>query len=139
MIRFKSHPAISRAMKHKRATPEYDFHCQVANILDKILDPNLTCWSSVENSNHTGGVSGLIKQGKDKRKGVKSGVPDIFILYNGTSLWLELKAGKNGTSGLQDAFHKKIRLSDNIVFVIRDIDELMDALLLHQVPTLIME
>lgn len=121
----------------RRNTPEYDFHCQVADTLDKILDPNLTCWSSVENSNHTGGTSGMIKQGKDRRKGVKSGVPDVVVQYNSTTLWLELKAGKGRTTPTQDLFHKKIKLSGNNVEVIRSINELMGILLLYQVPTLI--
>ena len=135
-MRLKSHPRIAKATKRRRTTPEYNFHCQVADTLDKILDPQLTCWSSVENSNHTGGVSGMIKQNKDKRKGVKAGVPDIFILYNGTSLWLELKAGKNGATERQELFHRRIKASGSIVEIVRTMQELIDILLLYQVPTL---
>ena len=132
------HQFLSKPRK-RRKCPEYIFHCHVADALDKILDPELTCWSSIENSNHTGGTSGKIKQSKDKRKGVKAGVPDVFILYSGTCLWIELKAGYNGTSEPQDLFHKKIRKAGSIVVVVRTIDELMTILEQYEVPTLIKE
>jgi len=130
--------------RKKRNTPEYNFHCQVADTLDRILNPNLTCWSSVENSNHTGGVSGMIKQGKDKRKGVKSGYPDLVIFYisilgRATSLHIELKAGKNGLSDNQVGFHRKLMDAGSNIAVVRTIDELMNILLLYQVPTLVRE
>ena len=142
MIRLKSHHFIDKATKKrrgKRKTPEYDFHCEVADTLDKILNPNLTCWSSVENSNHTGGISGMIKQGKDKRKGVKSGFPDIVILYNGTCLCIELKATKGVISDSQDLFHKKIISSGNRIEVVRSLTDLVMVLCVHQVPTLVRE
>lgn len=122
--------------RKRRHTPEYNFHCQVADALDKILNPQLTCWSSVENSNHTGGVYGLIKQGKDKRKGVKSGFPDIIILYNGTCLCIELKTTKGRTTTAQDLFHRKIISSGNRIEVVRNLDELFLILEKHHVPTL---
>lgn len=138
---YKHHDFIDKTSKckhkPKRTTPEYHFHCEVANTLNKILNPNLTCWSSVENSNHTGGISGMIKQRKDKCKGVKSGVPDLFILYNGTSLWIELKAKKGTISDSQDLFHQNIKIAKNNIEVIRSIDELLNILLLYKIPTLI--
>lgn len=148
MIRFKSYPAIKSAIKkqkkHKRNTPEYDFHCEVADTLDKILNPNLTCWSSVENSNHTGGVYGMIKQSKDKRKGVKTGYPDLVIFYNaqnglGISLHIELKAGMNGLTKEQVGFHKRLKNAGSYVETIRTIDELLLTLKKHHVPTLVRE
>lgn len=123
--------------RRKRNSPEYDLQCQIADTLDTILNPHFTCWSSVENSNHTGGISGCIKQGKDKRKGVKAGVPDLFILYNGTCLWIELKAGKNGTTESQDSFHRKVVSSGNRIEVVMSHDELLFLLEKHHVPTLI--
>lgn len=148
MITFKSYPGIDRAIKkqkkRKRNTPEYNFHCQVADTLDKILDPRLTCWSSVENSNHTGGVLGAFKQSKDKRKGVKAGYPDVVIFYTtttgrGASLHIELKAGKNGLTKEQVAFHKKLIDSGSNVETARTIDDIIMALHVYQVPTLVRE
>lgn len=120
-----------------RQSPEYVLHCLVSNLLNTILNSEWTCWSSVENSNHTGGTLGMIKQAKDKRKGVKKGFPDIIIMYSGTCLCIELKAGKNTTTDIQDAFHDRIRQSGNNVEVARSIDDVLMLLRKHKVPLLI--
>jgi len=121
-------------MRKKRKSPEYEFHCKVATTLNDILDPILTCWSSIENSNNTGGISGMIKQAKNRRKGVKPGVPDLFILYDGKALFIELKALKGTVSDPQKLFHKKINMAGSHIIVIRSISELMDALIKYKIP-----
>ena len=114
--------------------PEYKLQCHVADYLDVTLNPTMTHWTSIENSNHTGGVAGAIKQMKDKRKGVKAGTPDIIIMYEGKVLWIELKAGKNPLTDKQVEFHRLLKQAGLDVEIVRSIAELEATIRKYRIP-----
>lgn len=124
-------------MNKKRKTPEYDLQCKIADFLNIVLNKKLTFWSSIENSNHSGNLAGMVKQAKDKRKGVKAGLPDLVILYNNTSLWVELKAKAGVVSDKQKAVHGEIKTTGNNIEIIRNIEDLTAILHAYKIPTLI--
>lgn len=84
----------------RRTYPEEALHIQVADYLLAVLHPKKTLWTSIEVSNQQGGASGLQKQKKLRRKGVKAGWPDILIIWRNKGwcthvLGIELKAKRD--------------------------------------------
>lgn len=102
--------------------PEDDLQMQVAQYLD------LRGWlyTHVANERKTTPQAGA----RLKRKGVKSGVPDILIFEPtsiGFGLAIELKAGKNKTTKSQDHWLAELRRRGWKVAVCRSLDEVIEA------------
>lgn len=77
--------------------PEDRLQSRVRMYLDAAL-PAPGYWSSVEHAKKQS-----LRQGQmQKAKGVKRGLPDVMIWYRGVFVGVELKAGKNTTSDMQD-------------------------------------
>src|SRR5215472_9784087 len=68
---------------------EWREQTKLAGMLAKYLDPATTFWTSLENK-PLSRLSGLFQ----KRRGVRSGIPDILILYLGKPIFVELKSPK---------------------------------------------
>jgi hypothetical protein len=49
---------------------------------------------------------------------VKSGVPDIVLLWEGEVLWIEVKKGNCGTSALQKKTHQDMVKRGGVVYVV---------------------
>ena len=94
--------SIATRARTRRGQPEFRFHCDVADYLDKALPAS--CWWTTFPS----GGGGKVRGGKLKAVGLKAGVPDIMILHrDGTRfqiLWLELKAPNGRLSPAQAVF-----------------------------------
>ena len=58
--------------------PEHALQAAVAHMLQVVLDPERTWWSSID---HGVGKLGKAEAGIRKKRGVKPGIPDIVILY----------------------------------------------------------
>lgn len=70
-----------------------------------------------------------------KQLGARRGVPDLCILWNGTSYWLELKSKTGRISPEQFATMQTMKLAGAKVDVVRNMDQLRDVLRLWQIPT----
>lgn len=97
---------------------EFQFHCTVAQYLDLFL-PESAAWFHVTNAPRSRRAGG-----KQKRMGMKAGVPDICIIYQGRALFIELKAGKGRLSAAQKAMQTKLTMAGAVVFSeCRSLDE----------------
>src|SRR4029077_7921222 len=66
---------------------EWSEQTKLAGMLTKYLDPACTFWTALENK-PISLVSGVYQ----KRRGIRSGIPDEFVLYRGKPIFLELKS-----------------------------------------------
>lgn len=61
-------------------------------------------------------------------RGVEPGTPDILCMMpNGEHIWLEAKTAKGKLSVKQKAWHKKARARGISVFVVRSVDDALEA------------
>lgn len=71
-----------------------------------------------------GGARSHIEAAIMKGEGVQAGVPDLCVpLPSGKTTWLEVKAGRNKPTALQDAMHARLRMLGHRVEVVRSVDD----------------
>jgi hypothetical protein len=97
--------------------PEQAFQQQVAQYL--ALSLGGTAWFSAIPLGGGGRLRGAILKGM----GVKSGIPDIFIVDGGRVFGLELKAPKGTVSEAQERSHSDLRRAGCPVAVCKSIAE----------------
>jgi hypothetical protein len=68
-------------------------HRKLAKLLAYYLDPETTFWSSLENKPRSA-VSGLLQ----KLNGVRSGLPDVLVIYRRKTIFIELKSKRGVVS-----------------------------------------
>lgn len=102
----------------RRKHDEDDLHMTVAAFLDLAL-PEDAVWTTVEH----GGKRGKREAARLKAKGLKSGWPDIQIIYEGRSINIELKAPSGTVSKVQRAMHERLTLAGALVYTARCIEE----------------
>jgi hypothetical protein len=113
----------------RRRSPEGKLHRNVALNLGQIFLPG-TFWTT-----HPLGGGGRRRGGIIKGMGVKPGIPDLMIAHAGKTLWVELKAPKNGVlSDVQDRCHAELRLAGHFVEIGRSMDDVIAALDKHGIP-----
>jgi hypothetical protein len=95
--------AVRRRRESRRE--EWNEHTKLAVLLERYLHPSCTFWTSLENKPLTM-LSGIFQ----KRRGVRSGLPDVLIVYRHTTgtivIFLELKSRR----GLASKVQKQLRL-----------------------------
>lgn len=64
---------------------------------------------------------------REKARGVKAGTPDFLLIGAGKRLWVELKAGKNSTTTMQDEMHARLAAVGEAVLVLRSVAGVMLA------------
>ena len=77
--------AVQRRRERRRE--EWREQMKLSVLLDKYLDPTGTFWTSLENK-PISRISGIFQ----KKRGVRSGIPDVFVLYLGRPIFVELKS-----------------------------------------------
>jgi hypothetical protein len=100
-----------------RAAPEQALQRQVAAYLSWALAP--PAWFTAFPAGGGGWTRGKILKGM----GLKAGVPDIVIYYEGKAFFLELKAPKGVLSVTQKRTHDELRAAGCLVAVIRSLDD----------------
>jgi hypothetical protein len=91
----------------------------VAAYLDAALPPDAVYFHCPNGGHRHPAVAAKLKW-----LGVKPGVPDIFIVWRGRSIFIELKAHKGSLSDAQKAMQQRLILSGAVVFeVARSVDE----------------
>ena len=91
--------AVQRRRESRRQ--EWSEQTKLAGLLKRHLDPSCTFWTSLENK-PISRISGVFQ----KRRGVRSGLPDVPVLYRGKPIFIELKSRRGVASKVQ----KQIRL-----------------------------
>lgn len=74
-----------------------------------------------------GGKRNVREAAKLKRMGVLAGVPDLIFIRAGAVYMLELKAGKNDTTSIQDATIAALTEAGAQIAVCRDMTEVVAA------------
>lgn len=90
-----------------RARPEEALHRAVAEFLTLAL-PEDAWFCHVPN----GGKRSKSEAARFKAMGVKAGVPDLLIIYQGRAHWVELKAGKGRLSEAQQTVRAQLYAVD---------------------------
>ena len=91
--------AVQRRRESRRQ--EWTEQTKLAEMLDKYLDPADTFWTSLENK-PISRLSGIFQ----KRRGVRSGLPDVLVICRGKPIFVELKS----RAGVASKAQKQIRL-----------------------------
>lgn len=108
---------------------EGGIHKNVATTLELCLLPG-TFWTTFP-----AGGGGARRGQHLKAMGLKAGVPDLLIAHAGMTLWVELKAPKNGhLSDDQERTHIALREAGHFVEVCRSIADVIDALDKQGIP-----
>lgn len=107
----------------KRQNLEDALQKDVAKFLDMALPPNAV-WYHVPN----GGKRSKAQAGIFKAMGVKAGVPDIHILFEGRSIYIELKVGKRKETMAQVMMRHRLTMAGAVCTVCRSLDEVADFL-----------
>jgi hypothetical protein len=81
--------AESFAVQQRRESrrEEWQEQMKLSAMLDKYLNPACTFWTSLENK-PISRISGIFQ----KKRGVRSGLPDVFVLHSGKPIFVELKS-----------------------------------------------
>lgn len=104
----------------KRKHPEDDLQRAVCRLLDIYQARGKLMYFAIPN----GGKRSKIEAAIMKGLGVKSGVPDLQILFtNGTTIFLELKAGDNEPTRNQKTWIHWLNENGRPTYVVRSVDE----------------
>ena len=111
--------------------PEQALQKSVIQYLDTVLPA--TAWAfHVPN----GGGRSKIEAGILKAMGVRPGIPDLCVIWQGRAYWIELKAGKGRASAAQVAAHARLAECGCCpVATCRSIDDVATALLVYGIPS----
>jgi len=104
--------------KKRRKREESSLQVQLMMHLDAALPPDAFAFH-VPN----GGSRNLIEAVNLKRQGVKAGIPDIVIVYQGGAYGLELKAKAGSISDSQKVTFPKLRAAGMRIEVARSLPE----------------
>ena len=97
-------PAVRRRRESQRQ--EWTEQTKLAEVLDEYLDPADTFWTSLENK-PLSRLSGIFQ----KRRGVRSGLPDVLVIWRGKPIFVELKSRAGIASKAQKQISAKLRPS----------------------------
>lgn len=106
--------------------PEDAFQKSVFEYLDLALPENAQCFA-IPNGGRRGKAEGAIF----KATGVRRGVPDLAVIYNGVFHGIELKAGKGRPSAIQKERHRLLRKAGARIEVCWTLDQVVAFLRQH--------
>ena len=109
---------------------EIDLHLAVAQFLDWCLLPP-AFWTTFPAG---WDVMGRARAGKLYACGLKAGVPDILIFYNGFTLAIELKTAKGKTSAVQQMTQERLTKVGVFVHTCRDVEDVEYILKMRGLP-----
>jgi hypothetical protein len=89
-------PSFAIVQRRTSRREEWSEQTKLATLLAKYLDPKCTFWSALENK-PISRISGIFQ----KKRGVRSGLADVYVLYRGKSIFVELKSRRGVASKSQ--------------------------------------
>jgi hypothetical protein len=93
--------AVQRRRESRRQ--EWAEQTKLAEMLDKYLDPADAFWTSLENK-PISRLSGIFQ----KKRGVRSGLPDELVIWRGKPIFIELKSRAGVASKAQKQIRAKL-------------------------------
>jgi hypothetical protein len=94
-------PSFAAQRRRESQRQEWKEQTRLAEMLDECLDPTDTFWTSLENK-PLSRLSGIFQ----KRRGVRSGLPDVQVIWRGKSIFIELKS----RAGVASKAQKQVRV-----------------------------
>jgi hypothetical protein len=82
--RTESYPTLRRRQSQREEARE---QTKLNVMLGNLLDPNCTFWTALENQPRSA-RAGMLQ----KRRGCRSGMPDVYVVYRGKPIHIELKS-----------------------------------------------
>src|SRR6476659_3743922 len=79
--------SFSAQRRRESRREEWSEQTKLARLLTKYLDPTCTFWTSLENK-PLSQLSGTFQ----KRRGVRSGLPDVLVIFCQKPIFVELKS-----------------------------------------------
>ena len=114
-----------------RAQSEFRLHCAVADYLARALPARVLWWHTANGENRS-----AITGARLKRMGVKRGMPDLFVYFDGQLIGIELKVGKGRISPDQaDVADRLVELGGSFILA-RSIGDVEIGLRNRGVPLL---
>jgi len=115
--------------------PEDHLQASICQFLDRAL-PTDAWYCSVPNGSVLAGTPAkrAMQMNKLKRTGLKVGAPDLFVLFMGQFLALEVKSPKGVVSDNQKITATDIRLAGGAYTIVRSVDDVEDELLAFGIP-----
>jgi hypothetical protein len=108
---------------------EAQFHRTVADYLDWCLLP--PAWYTTFPA---GWFKGKVTGGILRGAGLKAGMPDILIWYNGFTIGMELKTPRGRLSEAQRSTRKRLEQAGVKYIVCRDLQDVVNNLEMLQIP-----
>jgi hypothetical protein len=99
-------PSSALAVERRRVCRREEAREQtgLTALLNEYLDPRDTFWTSLENK-PLSPLSGLFQ----KQRGVRSGLPDIVVIWRGKPIFIELKSRAGVASKAQKQVHAELK------------------------------
>ncbi len=113
----------------RRQAPEEQLQMATVKFLRHALDAN-AMFFAVPN----GGLRSRTEAMRFKATGTIAGMPDLFVIFSGKTLGIELKAPKGRLSDAQINCHAKLMSAGVRVGVCRSLEEVVSELLMAGVP-----
>lgn len=114
----------ARATKRRPVQHEHTFQAWADRFIDRaVLPPMFT--TGIDHA-HTD-MAHIGRRAAMQGRGIKFGIPDLFVSQGGRSLWIELKRGAVVTQ-TQAAIHDAMRAAGQRVYVARTMHEVLAAL-----------
>lgn len=111
--------------------PEQALQRAVIEYLDAVLPADAWAFHVPNGGARTKAEGGILKA-----MGVRAGIPDLCIVWQGRAYWIELKAGRGKASDAQDAAHARLQQCGCWpVATCRSIDDVETALSVYGIPT----
>lgn len=109
---------------------ELELHRSVAEFLDWILMPP-ALWTTIP-----AGWTAMNKgaAGRLKACGLKAGLPDLMVFYNGLAIGIELKTDKGIVSAIQREMFNKLQAAGVTVSICRSVDDVEETLRTYSIP-----
>ena len=106
-------------------SPEHRLQAWTDRLLDRVVLPPM--WTTAIDHAHQTTDNA---RARARGRGVKSGIPDVYVCQGEPtrSAWIELKRGRNSTSGAQDDVHAALAACGLPVSTAYDLAEVLSAL-----------
>ncbi len=109
--------------------PEQELQRQVIALFGAVL-PADVFWAHYP----AGGKRSRIEAAIFKGLGVVAGTPDLILIRNGCTYWIELKSAKGSLTMNQVAVHQRLRNAGALVETCRSVDDVIDVLTRWKFP-----
>ena len=118
--------AISTTATRRRATPEADIQRAIVALLRAIIPaPGIVTASGHEQRGHS--KAAMLRQIRLREMGTLAGTPDLLVIADGITCWLEVKAPGGALSPPQRAFRGAMQAQGVAWAVVRSETEALAA------------